>query len=163
MEVYPIVVVHGENYRVKLTRPSFLWSLWLSIVLFSCLISWDSGNIQSGNLSLIESISAVCVDWEVVSGRGGQTTHLSPSDVLSQSPSLLYNLSKDCHVAFTHQGSCLVGFSRKDLLVYSFDQDATLRHSQRYKITCVAAHPSKDCIATGNKHGQVLLWWGSTI
>jgi NET1-associated nuclear protein 1 (U3 small nucleolar RNA-associated protein 17) len=106
-----------------------------------------------------ESISAVCVDWEVVSGRGGQTTHLSPSDVLSQSPSLLYNLSKDCHVAFTHQGSCLVGFSRKDLLVYSFDQDATLRHSQRYKITCVAAHPSKDCIATGNKHGQVLLWY----
>ena len=32
-------------------------------------------------------------------------------------------------------------------------------HRQDYRVSCVATHPFQECIATGNEHGQIFLWY----
>nr|WNS50043.1 WD repeat-containing protein 75-like protein [Halisarca dujardinii] len=103
--------------------------------------------------------AAVCVDWELLAGKGEDGGRGAGGDLLQRTKPVLHSLAKKCRVVFTHKGDCLVGFHRKDLLVYNFEQEHVVKHVSTYLVTCVAAHPSRDCVATGNKHGEVLLWY----
>jgi len=110
---------------------------------FSCVIG-ISDFICSADI-----IVAVVLSWAAVCGS--ETAEPSPALMLDRAPSLLWNLWRE-EVAFTHQvcmcvyvcgcakaidacvcvcvfvqGSHLVGFSRKHLLIYDLDLGRTVR------------------------------------
>ena len=45
---------------------------------------------------------------------------------------------------------------------YNFPVDAKSAVKEYKKLTCVACHPTEAIVATGNKLGEIMIWWNFT-
>ncbi|GAU88737.1 hypothetical protein RvY_01375-2 [Ramazzottius varieornatus] len=62
-------------------------------------------------------------------------------------------------VAFCSRGEYLASINHNSLNIYYFKDEHFKKHLiSRNLFTCIAVHPTEQCIATGDTQGRILLW-----
>ncbi|XP_055332292.1 WD repeat-containing protein 75-like [Paramacrobiotus metropolitanus] len=92
--------------------------------------------------------------------------HQSASDKIGKvrpKNGLIHQLTPDLDkVAFHTSGEFVAAISESELKMYFFNQSTFRRHLSPGKIqfTCLTSHPTQQCVATGDRRGRIILWYG---
>uniref|UniRef100_A0A7M5WTJ0 WD repeat-containing protein 75 second beta-propeller domain-containing protein n=2 Tax=Clytia hemisphaerica TaxID=252671 RepID=A0A7M5WTJ0_9CNID len=68
--------------------------------------------------------------------------------------------SRENSVAFSSCGNYMVCLHRRDLILHKITTNETTNHQAPCnELVCVDIHPQNQCIATGDSHGRILVWY----
>ncbi|XP_065920998.1 WD repeat-containing protein 75-like isoform X2 [Dysidea avara] len=96
-----------------------------------------------------------CVDWVMLTSRSSQTQ----SSEHVRDAHVLLHIAANAGIVLSAEGDYLVSYNKTQLLVYDFAADEVYNYRHNLSFTCLASHPVKQCIATGDQRGLIILWY----